>query len=316
MANIFAKTHPVVWLRRLVQTFFLFLFFDLLLETTFHPIDKVGGPVTFFFELDPLVMISTFIAAHTVPAALLLSLIVMGVTLLFGRWFCGWACPFGALHNFFTSLRDWKRKDRILHGGYTRWNKAKYYVLIAFLTGGILGVNAVGWLDPFSFFYRSFSTSILPAINHGLTGFFTWAYETDPGVGSARLTSVTEPVYSVLRERFLDPEPYFYQGGFLIGVLFIAIVALNLFRVRFWCRYICPLGALLGVTGKNPIVRVQKDEDHCNGCNLCAADCQGGANPHVTGGWKPTECFYCYNCVSACPSNSIRIVSNDKEEKR
>jgi len=72
-----------------------------------------------------------------------------------------------------------------------------------------------------------------------------------------------------------------------------AILLLNLYRARFWCRYICPLGALLGVAAKNPIVRLQRNDEICNNCRLCVTDCQGGANPDIAEGWKPSECFYC-----------------------
>jgi polyferredoxin len=89
----------------------------------------------------------------------------------------------------------------------------------------------------------------------------------------------------------------------LIGSLFVAVVALNFWRARFWCRYVCPLGGLLGVVGKNPLVRLNKHQEKCNNCRLCLVDCQGGAAPDR--GWRPSECFYCWNCKSDCPAQAI-----------
>ena len=119
---------------------------------------------------------------------MLLSLVTLLVTLVFGRWFCGWVCPFGALHNFFTSLRGGPAKQKLEAGGYHPWQKAKYYALVAFLVAALLGADVVGWLDPFSFFFRSLSTSIYPAINKALVAVFTWVYDANPGVGPVRLT--------------------------------------------------------------------------------------------------------------------------------
>lgn len=310
------RTSKVIWLRRLSQTAFFLLFVWLFLETVFHPVNRVGGPVKLFFEMDPLVALTIWVARHAVPAAFLLSLIVVLVTLLLGRWFCGWVCPFGAVHTFFSALRGGKAKARIAIGGYSPWQKAKYAALVVFLAGALAGVNAVGWLDPISFLYRSTATAVYPAVNFATQSVFTWIYDVDPGVGKARVTAVSEPAYEVLRRHFLALEQPRYVGALLIGGLFVAVTALNLYRSRFWCRFICPLGALLGVVGKNPLVRVTKAPERCNECLLCVADCQGGANPSGGDGWKPAECLYCWNCHDACPTQGIRIRFGPPREDR
>jgi len=90
-----------------------------------------------------------------------------------------------------------------------------------------------------------------------------------------------------------------------VAALLVAAVFLNFFRARFWCRYVCPLGALLGVAGKNPLVQIERNEAACNNCRACVIDCQGGADPDVKDGWKPAECFNCWNCQAACPHKAI-----------
>jgi len=303
-----AKKHGtprIVWLRRLVQLGFFLLFCYLFLQTVYHPINKAGRGVTFFFNLDPLVALNSLLASHVYVEAMLLSLLTLSVTLICGRWFCGWVCPFGAVHNFFTSLRGGRAKQKIETGGYHPWQKAKYYGLAAFLAAALVGADVVGWLDPFSFFFRSLSTAIYPALNKCIVAVFTWAYDANPGVGPVRLTLVTEPIYGVLRNYFLAAAQPYYWGSLLIGTLFVLVVVLNFWRARFWCRYVCPLGAMLGVVGKNPLVRLQKDEKQCNSCRLCLVDCQGGAAPDKQ--WKPAECFYCWNCKSDCPAQAFTV---------
>ncbi len=284
---------------------FLLLFFYLFLATAYQASGAQTGRVDFFFNMDPLLLVTVWLGGHAAAAAMLLALVTVVVTVIFGRWFCGWFCPFGALHNFFTSLRGGTKKEKLAAGGYSRWHAAKYCVLTAVLIAAVVGANIAGWLDPFSFFYRSMTMAVFPAVNAGLQEFFGFIVRIDPGVGSVRLTAVTEPVYRWLRAYLLTVGQPHYFWGMVFGVLFGVVVALNFFRARFWCKYICPLGALLGVIGKNPVVRLKTDSELCSNCRLCLVDCQGGANPNGDAQWKPSECMFCMNCYSSCPSHAI-----------
>jgi polyferredoxin len=310
------KTSWLVWLRRFTQTFFVWLFFYLFLHTVYSPINRTEGPLKLFFDLDPLVALNTWLASHTIERAMMLSAATLIVTLLFGRWFCGWICPFGAIHNFATSLRGGAAKSKLEVGGYTSWQKLKYYLLSGLLVAGVVGVNVIGWLDPFSFLFRSLATSIFPAFNRGIVVLFTWLYDVNPGVGAVRATVVTEPVYDFLRKHVLAVEQPHYFGSALIGVLFLTVIALNFFRARFWCRYLCPLGALLGVFGQRPLVRLKTNTEECNNCRLCLKDCQGGAAQQEGTEWRPSECFFCCNCISDCPSGAVGLSVGLKREKK
>jgi len=288
----------LVRLRRLVQAASLILFLYLFLQAVYKPVNQTGKGVKLFFQIDPLALVTSR------DTGLWLSLVTLGVTLLAGRWFCGWICPFGALHNLLTAWRRSPVKQRIAAGGYSVWQKSRYYVLAAVLAGAVLGLNLAGWLDPFSLFYRSLAVVLYPAGNDASLVLFTWLYDTDPGLGKLRVTAVSEPVYEFLRQHALAATQPHYYGAAAIALLFIATVLLNLYRARFWCRYVCPLGALLGLAGRNPLVRLKTDETRCNHCGLCRADCQGGANPND---WKASECFYCGNCQAACPKGALKF---------
>jgi polyferredoxin len=299
----------IIWLRRCIQTLCLLLFLYLFLQTAYHPIDRTGGPVALFFELDPLVLVATWLAGAAIPLTLLLSLGTLGVSVLFGRWFCGWICPFGTLHQIMTQLRGGSLPSRLTRAEYSPRQRWKYLLLIGLLAGALTGLNLVGWVDPFSLLYRSLATAVFPALNSGLHAMFAWLYETDPGVGSVRVTSVSEPVYDVLRDYLLVEQAPQYYWGIVIGILFGSILVLNLWRHRFWCRYVCPLGALLGLAGKNPLLRLKKDNEACNHCQLCVAACPAGANPDGpsdgSDAWKPAECLFCWNCEAVCPKQAI-----------
>jgi len=303
------KVSAIVWLRRCIQTLCLLLFFYLFLQTAYHPINRTGGPVALFFELDPLVLAATWLAGAPVPLTLLFSLGTLGVSIFFGRWFCGWVCPLGTLHQMMTQVRGGTTASRLNRAVYSPRQRWKYLVLIGLLAGTLTGLNLIGWVDPFSLLYRSLATAIFPAFNLGSHALFAWLYESDPGLGSMRVTRVSEPVYEVLRRYLLVEGRPQYYWGILIGLVFGGILVLNLWRHRFWCRYICPLGALLGLAGKNPLLRLKKDQEACNDCRLCVAVCPAGANPDGpsdrSDAWKPAECFFCWNCESVCPKQAI-----------
>ncbi|UWZ83607.1 4Fe-4S binding protein [Occallatibacter riparius] len=294
-----------VWLRRLTQGGFLLLFLILFLQARYMPVNQTGRHVKLFFLFDPLVLAASWLSSHQVASGLLLSLVTIGGTILFGRWFCGWVCPFGALHHLLTGLRKQKAKQKMLTDGYSPWQKTKYYVLATLLVASLFGLNLTGWLDPFSLLYRSTAIVLYPTGSDGVKSLFGWIYQVDPGIAKLRLTAVSEPVYSFLSRTILPSTDIYFCGIVLIAILFAAVILLNLYRARFWCRYICPLGAMLGTAGKNPLIQIKRNEDLCNNCRLCVVDCQGGADPDVPDGWKPSECFYCYNCESACPHQAI-----------
>jgi polyferredoxin len=280
----------------------------LFLQTVYKPINETGTGIKLFFQLDPLTGLSSGLGTWSIASGLLVGAGTLAVTLVAGRWFCGWVCPFGALHTLFTAFRPQPARRRIATGAYSGWQRAKYYVLAAMLGGCLVGLNLAGLLDPFSFLYRSLAIVVFPAVNDAVTTIFIWVYQTDPGIGGVKATAVTEPVYELLRRHALAASQPYYHGTLLIALLFVAVIFLNLHRARFWCRYVCPLGALLGIVGKNPLVRLQRSVDACNDCGLCVADCQGGANPAGADSWKPAECFYCLNCQSACPRHALTLV--------
>ena len=92
--------------RRLSQFLFLLLFFVILIRTTLVGEDDTEPLATFFFDIDPLILISTLFASHAVLTGMLLALVTVALTLVLGRFFCGWVCPVGATFN----LVSWARK--------------------------------------------------------------------------------------------------------------------------------------------------------------------------------------------------------------
>jgi len=282
----------------------LILFLWLVLQARFAESEGSSPLLGLFFDLDPLILLETWLSAHAIAAGALLALITIGATLLLGRVFCGWFCPLGTIHN----IAGWFRKRPEPNAPpQTRspWQRGKYLVLIALTVMALFGIHWIGIFDPISLLYRSVATAALPATQYAVEDASTAVYQTDPHVGPLHLTTVTEPAYRFSRDRVFVVPRQTFVNSLLIGLLFVTIVALNLVRPRFWCRYVCPLGGLLGLLAQRPAMRLHNDESTCNNCGKCNTVCPAAAQPDRRGEWLPVECFGCWNCVAACNFNSI-----------
>jgi len=299
-------------LRLASQILFFLLFLFLLIRTEFHGSltastseIRLPYPVGVFFRIDPLVAISNALAARALYKGLLWSLVILIPSLFLGRFFCGWICPLGSLHHFFGSLKsERKRGKQLLESNrYKRWQTTKYYLLVIVLVAALLGTGVVGWLDPFSFLVRSVGLSILPATNYGLQAGLR-------GIERSRFAGVQTiggALHFVLGKLILNfKQPYFRQGVWL-GLLFIFLLALNFRVTRFWCRALCPLGALLGIVSRWSVLGLVKHPEHCNDCNRCLLRCQGGDDPIGGVLWHQPECHLCLNCVDECPEHGLEF---------
>ena len=299
-------------LRWYSQVFFFALFLFLLLRTGFSGSLHAGGsdirlpyPVQLFFQLDPLVALSNALSSRALYHGLLWSLMVLIPTMLLGRFFCGWICPLGSIHHFFSSLRSERKRGKQLieSNRYKRWQTTKYYLLVAVLIAALLGTGIVGWLDPFSLLVRSLGLSILPGANYVLNAVLG-ALERSRFAPVQMVAGVLHFILSALLLSF--KQPYFRQGIWL-GIIFIFLLALNFRVTRFWCRAICPLGALLGIVSRWSVLGLVKTPEHCENCNRCMLRCQGGDDPVGGVPWRQAECHLCLNCVDECPEHGLQF---------
>ncbi|MCK5861185.1 MAG: 4Fe-4S binding protein [Candidatus Hydrogenedentes bacterium] len=304
---------PMQWARRISQALFLAAFVYLVLVAR-HEEEEPSRLLRVFFDFDPLVALATWMSTHTLAATSLLSLVTVVLTLTLGRIFCGWICPLGAVHNIMTWFN---RKQHRKRESRSSWQRMKYALLLSLLVMALSGVHWIGIFDPMSLLYRSLTIFGEPAVQYSIEDSATSVYRSDPHIGSFQITRVTEPVYVFFRDNiFQAPRPVF-EGSALIAALFILILALNLIRPRFWCRYICPLGGMLGFLAMKPLLRLNNDTDACNNCGKCARTCPAAAQPDQPDNWLPTECFTCWNCVAVCDQNALSFVlaSPRKEPK-
>jgi len=269
----------IVTARRISQVFFfaMFLWFCTVATVGEKWWQISAWPIDWFLQLDPLVAIGTILTTHTLYKGLLWALATVIPTIIFGRFFCSWVCPFGALHHFvgFLGHRGKRTAQKIRLNKYRKAQCVKYFILVLFLAMAAFPSMAAtlqtGLLDPIPLVTRSFSLLLLPVADR-----------------TADVLSAT---------------PRFYEIAWLTLVIFLAAILLNLLIPRFYCRFVCPLGALFGILGRFAIWRIGKNQSECIDCKLCECSCEGGCEP--SGNIRISECLLCFNCRQDCKDEMI-----------
>jgi ferredoxin len=195
----------------------------------------------------------------------------------------------------------------------------KYGVLVVIGVMAAFGSMTLMVLDPLSLLTRTATTALVPALDLTVTGLQRWLLQWpafDP---------IVDWIEATFRGNALPlTQPRFDQAVALF-LVFLAIVLLNAFADRFWCRYLCPLGALLAWLSKLQVARPVVG-DACTRCGACVRACRvgaielpaaGGAGEAATArpahdaactarGGAPaeivsSECTMCLDCLVACP---------------
>jgi polyferredoxin len=302
-----AKTGTTVQrVRIIVQVLFVVIFFYLLFHSG-HARAQSFTYTDYFFYFDPLILILNFIATGKILAIFLLSLIPLFLTLVFGRFFCGWVCPFGALNQFFTWLSRKSKKEK--KGVDRKLLKLKYLVLAAVITSAVMGTHLGGWLDPFSLLTRSAAVSVNPSLN------YLGQQVVEPGAkDTGIMAKALKPAYKFARKNVLTNKQRVYTQSVFVGLILIFLLLMNMYKRRFFCNYLCPLGALYGLVSRFSLFNL-KTGDGCISCNACAKNCTYNGSPYQD--YMKSECMTCFNCVADCPTDAVDVgFAPPKKENR
>ena len=193
---------PWRWWRRAAQLALLAAFLWLFRRTDSGGADQLPGGENFFFRLDPLLGSAAMLAGRQFLAAFWPAAIVVALTLVFGRFFCGWVCPLGTmLDGFHFLLRPITRRTNAIVGGDSRrrlqaedrrqespptaesqnsrgptarGRAIRYVLLIAVLLAAVFAFPLVGFVDPFSLLFRGLAFWGDPMLHRGVEASFGW----------------------------------------------------------------------------------------------------------------------------------------------
>ena len=264
-----------------VQLFFLFLF---MLLFALNPLtERLLLPPDLFLKADPLLGLSAVLASRRLHEILLWSLPVLLSALVIGRYFCGWLCPLGTLFDLCSPKRA-RKKSPVP-------KTAKFYLLIFLLAAAAFTLNITGIFDPIALLTRVFTFILYP-----LTMLIA-------GTGIDVLRPVAEYLHLITLSHAQVHEPVFSLLPLTV-IVTLALFALNLGYPRFWCRSLCPLGALLGVAARLGFFR-RRVTDGCTSCMKCSKECPAGAIREEPRHYDPQECICCLQCGKICPAHAV-----------
>jgi polyferredoxin len=255
-----------------------------------------------------LIQISSVIAIFwTLPIlaqwpSLVLGVIVI-VTIVFGRFFCGWICPFGLYMDFITLIRKFSKvRYRILSEKLNRYlHKLRYVIVAAVLTlPFFVGPFDLEVWQSFILFHGPFTPLVVFFLGPleplvipwpGLVGFNGYSFS-----------------YPYIREIIAYSNGPFFTS--LNVLLLIAFTVVSAFMARrFWCRF-CPTGVSIASVDRFkrfkwvPVLHINKDEEKCTKCGICKRVCplQVTEVYEQKGGDITTSmCMLCTRCVEMCP---------------
>lgn len=210
------------------------------------------------------------------PAGFFIFLAIVGVSFVFGKSFCSWMCPIGFLSELIGDF------------GERMWKKLfKRRVKLPAIIDYPL--RSLKYLLLAFFAYAIFSMSAL-ALNFFLNG-----------------------AYNIMSDVKMW---YFFENISRFALIVVAVLfVLSILIRNFWCRYLCPYGALLGLIGFLSPAKIKRNPDTCIDCELCAKACPSFIKVDKVMTVRSDECTSCFSCVDACPVANTLEVKNGLTKK-
>lgn len=226
------------------------------------------------------------------PAVLSLNvgvvLLLVALTLVFGRVYCSVICPLGVMQDVFGWMGKKRKKNRYSHSPAKSW--LRYGVLAVFIVALLAGVGSlVVLLAPYSAYGRIAQNLFAPLYGWGnnVLAFFaeradSYAfYETEVWLKSL-------PAFIVAAATFVVIGVLAWRGG------------------RTWCNTVCPVGTVLGLLARYSWLKPVIDSDKCVDCKLCARNCKAACIDIGNHRIDYSRCMTCMDCIGKCGKGAIR----------
>ncbi len=279
-------------LRRLSQIFFGGFFIYVLWSTT-YPLTGSVDPES-LFKINPLLMAMTSISERVLLPGLLSAGALILATFILGRFFCGWVCPLGGAMD----LARFVSRRKISKNNPRNAARIKYVILAGIFILAVFGIQAAWPFDPIVIAARFVSLNLIPSITFLIEKLFVFL------VRDLNLHGAVYDFYRALKDTVLGVKVFYFPNSGFVFLAFAAIAGASVLMTRAWCRFLCPLGALLALVSKFSLL--ERYVKKCVNCGKCVSACRMGAikdgNEYVK-----EECVLCMDCVYDCPVHSTEF---------
>jgi polyferredoxin len=271
------REKPVQKYRFIIQSAFTLLCIWIGIEFyLFNRYLESGGTAAFFHRppgVDGFLPISSFMSfylfittgevhfAH--PAGLFIFMAIILVSLVFGKAFCSWLCPVGFISEL---VGDFGEKV------YKKIFKRR--------------VHLPGWID-----YP------LRSLKYLLLGFLFYAVFFL--MSTLAIQAFLDSPYNIVAD--LKMYHFFADISQTALIIIAALFVLSILIRNFWCRFLCPYGALLGMISFISPTKIKRNPVSCIDCGLCAKACPSYIKVDKVNTVISDECNTCLNCVDVCP---------------
>jgi ferredoxin len=281
-----------------LRIFLSLLFFTIIAVLFLDFTGYIYGPAThavLHFQFIPSVIM--FIA--TGAGAAFGFLIMMILTLLFGRIYCSTLCPLGTLQDIFSlaARKLSPRKNNYKFKKPINWLRygITAVVILSLLTGSILLVNL---LDPYSAFGKIFHNLFSPLV------------VLVNNVASKALTYAD--VYGLPPVKWVKVN----LAALVVALVWsAALLILTIKRGRLYCNTICPVGTILGIFAKFSLFSIRLDKSICNSCGKCSAVCKAECINPRDQSVDFSRCVGCMNCLAPCPDGGVKFLPFWKKDE-
>ena len=230
---------------------------------------------------------------QSLPALLALNagvvLLLVALTLLFGRVYCSVICPLGVFQDVISRFAGKRKKNRFRYSPARKW--LRYGMLAVFAVTLIAGVRfhaVASLLEPYSSYGRIAASLFAPV--------YQW--------GNNLLAYLAERADSYA---FYETEVWMKSlPTFIIATLtFVVLIILAWRGGRTYCNTICPVGTVLGFLSGYSLFKPVIDTEKCNGCGLCARNCKASCINSKTHEIDYSRCVACMDCLDKCRQGAI-----------
>lgn len=226
-------------------------------------------------------------------------IIVMILTLLFGRIYCSSFCPLGTFQDLVAFIsKRFKRKKIYKYSKPINWLRYTFFgITIAFIiAGSLLFINL---LDPYSLFGKIASDLFKP-VYYGVNNL------------AVLLLEITN-IYSLYPVKL---KAYNWVSFGFSFFMLILIIRLTIKKGRLYCNTVCPVGTFLGFASRISVFRIRLDEALCNSCGTCGAKCKSSCIDTKNKQVDFSRCVGCFNCLTVCPGNGVKFSFALRKQKQ